>query len=189
MRIATEPQNPDVAGCVPKLELNVALREARSEDAEDIARIHVRSWQESYRGILHAEYLISLNLEEKILSRREQLKKPHPTLKTFIAQLEGRTIGFCDAGCSTIRDVSVKGKVHALYLLDAYKGRGIGTRLWAVATAYLKEKNLSPYMNWVLEDNFRARSFYETKGGKLFLKRGIEFGGRLYQKVAYRYDE
>ncbi len=189
MRAAIETQDPEAVGYNTKIKREVWVRGATPKDAEDIARIHVKSWQESYRGILHAEYLANINIDERILLRKKQFETCPPALKTFVALVQDRVIGFCDAGCASPDDAPIRGKIQALYLLEDYKGQGIGTRLWMAATTYLKENNLLPYMNWVLEDNHRARSFYEAKGGKLFLKREIEFGGRIYQKVAYRYDD
>ncbi|MCY9076700.1 GNAT family N-acetyltransferase, partial [Bacillus inaquosorum] len=42
----------------------VILREAKVEDIKDIAKVHVDSWGTTYRGIVPADYLNSLNYKE-----------------------------------------------------------------------------------------------------------------------------
>ena len=44
------------------------IRSAQPSDAAGIARVHVRSWQQAYAGLMPAEYLDAL---EKTLTQRE----------------------------------------------------------------------------------------------------------------------
>lgn len=167
----------------------VTFREATLTDAEDVARVHIQAWQESYRNLLHSDYLASLDLGERILSRRKLLEAPPPDFKCFVALIHNKLIGFCDMGRAHFDLSPIKGQVHSLYLLNDYKSRGIGTRLWYTAVDHLEQRSLVPYMNWVLEENHQARRFYEVKGGEFFLREDVAFGGRLYKKVGYRYQK
>lgn len=178
------------SSCSPSaLEDPVMLREAVLSDAEDIARIHIQTWQESYQNLLHSDYLTSLDLRERTQGRKKLLKTPPLDFRCFVALIRTKLIGFCDVGRAPPDLFPVKGQIHSLYLLDKYKGRGIGARLWYAAVHYLEQRDLVPYMNWVLEENHRAKRFYEAKGGELFLREDVEFGGRFYKKVGYRYQK
>jgi hypothetical protein len=42
------------------------IRTATQEDASSISRVHVESWQTTYRGILPEAFLASLNAEESM---------------------------------------------------------------------------------------------------------------------------
>ena len=49
----------------------MSVREARSGDQHDLAIVRVRSWQQGYAGIVVAEYLASLSVEEtRFVGRR-----------------------------------------------------------------------------------------------------------------------
>jgi hypothetical protein len=45
----------------------LTLRRASLEDVVDIARVHVRSWQSAYRGLLPQDYLNRLTPAQRIL--------------------------------------------------------------------------------------------------------------------------
>ena len=44
---------------------DVLIRPAKSDDALEVARVHVRSWQAAYRGLLPDDYLDDLRAEER----------------------------------------------------------------------------------------------------------------------------
>jgi len=41
------------------------LRPAEPRDALEVARVHIRTWQVAYRGLVPDEYLDSLNIEDR----------------------------------------------------------------------------------------------------------------------------
>ena len=53
------------------------LRLATIEDAEAIATIHVRTWQTAYEGIMPAQYLASLSIEERTNLWRRVISEQH----------------------------------------------------------------------------------------------------------------
>jgi len=42
------------------------IRNAQPNDAFEVAMVHVTSWQVAYRGILPAEYLEELRVEDRV---------------------------------------------------------------------------------------------------------------------------
>jgi len=44
---------------------HASIRHARVEDAEAIAAVHVAAWRESYTGLVPAEMLASLSVDER----------------------------------------------------------------------------------------------------------------------------
>jgi GNAT superfamily N-acetyltransferase len=56
------------------------------------------------------------------------------------------------------------GEIHTLYVSERAAGRGVGHALFGYTLAQLKATAHVSAILWVLEDNQRARSFYEREG-------------------------
>lgn len=56
------------------------------------------------------------------------------------------------------------GEIVAIYFLPEYMGKGYGKELLRVAIRQLKKLGFQEIFLWVLEDNLRARRFYEKEG-------------------------
>ncbi|WP_274857053.1 hypothetical protein [Bacillus methanolicus] len=41
------------------------IRKAVGDDAAQIARVHVKSWQETYKGLIDQNYLDNLKIEKR----------------------------------------------------------------------------------------------------------------------------
>ena len=66
----------------------VTVRRAVRTDAKSIARVHIDSWQSTYRGIVPDDYLAKLSYEE-----REKMWDriiADPSKHTFLAEAAGR---------------------------------------------------------------------------------------------------
>ncbi len=157
------------------------------EDVEQVIRVQVQGWKESYQGIIDQAVLDSMAYSEERVKRRKGFFLSNPTLRCFIALQGNKIIGFVDAGAS--RDPFLgKGEVLAIYLLNEYKRQGIGKALWTAATDYLKQQQLVPYIVWGLKDNLPARKFYEKMGGQLIHSKELEIGSKLYAEVCYGFE-
>ena len=56
------------------IELNI--REAKLEDAVQIAEVHIKSWRQAYKGVVHQSYLDNgLDINERTKRWREGLRK------------------------------------------------------------------------------------------------------------------
>jgi hypothetical protein len=44
----------------------ISVREAKPQDAADVAGVHVRSWQVAYRGLFPDDYLDGLRAEDRM---------------------------------------------------------------------------------------------------------------------------
>jgi GNAT superfamily N-acetyltransferase len=139
------------------------LRPAEPADAMDVARVHVRSWQAGYRGLLPAEYLDQLRPEDRA-ARYDfvtwDVAKPY----TIVALDGARICGFVTT--MQARDVEIErcGELAALYVDPDDWGRGIGVALVSAARARLIECGFQNAILWVLAGNARAARFYERDG-------------------------
>jgi ribosomal protein S18 acetylase RimI-like enzyme len=160
----------------------VRVRPARRDDAAAIADVHVRTWQAAYEHIFGAERLAGIGAQ-RVAQWERWLDDPRPDWRIFVAVSGGQVRGFVWTGDN--RDEPGKGELFAIYVLPDAWGSGAGS---ALMTAALEA--LSGYASatlWVLEDNPRARRFYEREGwiadgGR----REGEFLGVAVPEVRYR---
>ncbi|MEM7019803.1 MAG: GNAT family N-acetyltransferase [Pseudomonadota bacterium] len=138
------------------------LRNAITEDAQRIAEIHIRTWQVAYAGIMPGEHLASLSIETRTENWRKMLSQsPNNTL---VAEENDTITGWISYGPCRDEDDADKGEVYAIYILPEYWGQGYGEALLTQAETNLQRLGYQVVTLWVLEDNHRARRFYENRG-------------------------
>ncbi len=131
----------------------------REDEVRGKAYVHFRAWKDAYRGLVDQGFLDARTLE---LSEGSALKAFEAGYATLLAKDGNRVVGFADYGPCRDDDLSDTGEVYAIYLLEPYYRRGIGTMLMREAldcmAAYPR------VAVWVLEGNDRAISFYRSFG-------------------------
>lgn len=163
----------------------ILIREANTNDLDAIVNVHIKSWQQSYQGILPKEYLDNISLKERTNLWGELLSKSSNDSEHFVVLVDKQLVGFCSVGkCRTTSDVIV-GEVFAIYILDKYKRKGIGSLLFNRAKKFLFENNLVPYVIWVLQDNIPACEFYKKNGGIAKLSKVDDLGGNSYHELGF----
>ena len=139
------------------------LRAAQPADAIAVAKVHVRSWQIAYRGLLPDEYLDGLRPEDRAQSYT--FGDPDPLLPASLVAVEGRAIcGFATTGPSRDEDRLGTGELLALYVDPDRWGVGIGRALIQEARARLAQQGFDKASLWVLVGNERADRFYRLDG-------------------------
>ena len=144
----------------------LSVRRATPNDAPGIAVVHVTSWQRAYRGLLPQEFLDSLSVEARTRTWTQNLEQPLlPGAATFVAEHDGRVIGFASVGPSRDEDAEPgAGELWGLYLHPDHWGAGHGHALHAHAMDALTATGVTGATLWVLTTNKRARRFYELHG-------------------------
>jgi GNAT superfamily N-acetyltransferase len=160
------------------------VRRATLADAAAIAEVHVRTWQSAYEHVFGAERLTGVTVEQRLPMWRQILQTEEQ--KAFVAEDEDdRIIGWCTVGPS--RDDDADGELWGIYVLPDAWGSGAGTVLMAAGVGALRESGCREVILWVLEDNPRARRFYEREGWVLDGEcKEDEFLGVAVTEVRYR---
>lgn len=128
----------------------------------DVARVHVRSWQVGYRGILPDAYLDGMRPEER--AARYTFGDPDPGKPdTIVAVDDGAIRGFVTTGPAR-DETGGAGHLMALYVDPDAWGRGIGRILIARGRAELVRRGHREAVLWVLAANERAQRFYVADG-------------------------
>ena len=163
------------------------IRKATIADAAALARVHVDTWRTTYSGIVPDAHLASLSYEKRTARWAEQIQATLAgKFAIFVAEDEnGQIAGFVDGGPNRDDDPIYKGELYAIYILQAYQGRGIGKQLVPPLAKSLLAMGLDTMLLWVLTDNTPARRFYESLGGHYVRTHYFEIGGVSLEEVSY----
>lgn len=99
---------------------------------------------------------------------------------------DGMIIGTSGFGKSRMQNMQGYGEVISLYLLPEYMGKGYGRQLLQAVISELENMGYDKVFLWVLEENRKARRFYERFGfiqNEHFLINSI--GNRELKEVQY----
>ncbi len=136
------------------------IRAATTADADDIAGVQERTWQAAYRHVFPAR-----ELDRGGFIRPERwrgrIARPPAGWSTFVAVQEGVVTGFASVGPS--RDEHGVGELYAIYVEPEHWSTGAGRALIERSEEHLRSSYDEATL-WVLEDNPRARAFYERGG-------------------------
>lgn len=153
-----------------------------SDDRLAISKIYEESWNYAYKGIIPQEYLNS------IPEGRWSKKFDIPGWKTLVCIVDGKYIGtssFCKSRFEQFPDC---GEIISIYFLPEYMGKGYGKKLLETSILELKKLGFDELFLWVLDDNIKAKNFYEHLG---FLQTeeylDDTIGGKEFREVRFIY--
>jgi len=164
----------------------LTVRTARPEDAADLARIYIESWQDTYAGVISHTLLGAM-------SRKSHTARWQATIKTMdrqggtvlVAEEPGfGPVGLCSLGRARDRALGFEGEVYTLYVDPAFLGRGTGRALLCGAFEALKERKLRSCLIWSHARN-NACFFYEAMGGRRVATRTTRLMGELTPEIGF----
>lgn len=154
----------------------------QTDDRAAISRIYEKSWKFAYKDIIPQGYLDSIPTGQWVSSLDKSGRKSLVMIEnnTFIG-----TSSFCR---SRFPDFDGSGEIVSIYFLPEYMGKGYGKLLMDAVIAELSKMEFNDVFLWVLEDNYRARKFYEKYG---FVQSDNSLydniGGKNLREIQYRY--
>ena len=162
------------------------IRKATLDDIPAIARVHVDTYQATYKGIIpdrslaNQSYIKRQSSWERIFDRALDSSK-------FIYVAENQTkqiIGFVHGGLEREGNLVYKGEIYAIYVLPNYQQQGVGRNLWQTAIEKLNRMGINSLIVWVLADN-SACQFYEALKGVKIRTKQIKRGDKTLTAIAY----
>jgi ribosomal protein S18 acetylase RimI-like enzyme len=135
------------------------VRRATAADAAAIETIRVNGWRVAYRHVLPVDELDAMVIDAT--RWRSRLEKPPAGWSTAVAVNGDLVVGFASIGPS--RDEQGIGELYAIYVDPAHWSTGAGRSLLDWGEAQLRSEYAEATL-WVLEENPRARRFYERAG-------------------------
>ncbi|KAJ6786935.1 hypothetical protein PWT90_00077 [Aphanocladium album] len=175
----------------------IVIRRATVADAADIARIHVHSWQETYRGMMPQSFLDALDISQRTRRWTAELQVPN-SVPSFVALVDGQVYGMAGAGAQRPpRDGDAAAaaaarqydsEIYRLYVLNEAKGQGLGRKLMRAMADSLAANGMTRPMLWVAAEN-PTRTFYEHLGGREFARKTEVVGGVDLEEIAYGWED
>lgn len=154
----------------------------KSDDINAIGKIYEKSWKFAYNGIIPKDYFDSVS-GDKWLPHFENKSMNSLVLienKQFIG-----TSSYCKSRSKEFNDF---GEIVSIYLLPEHMGKGYGKLLFEATLNELIKLGYKNVFLWVLEENTRARRFYEKQKFKLSDKSNyVNIGSKNLKEVAYTY--
>jgi GNAT superfamily N-acetyltransferase len=126
-----------------------------------MARVNVRSWQETYRGLMPDAVLDDPDLTDT----RERFwtaalsEERYRDNRVAVAERDGELIGIAMSGPPLDDDVTWARQLYVLYVCAAHHGTGAGPGLLAAVVD--REESVAL---WVADPNPRAQAFYRRHG-------------------------
>ena len=145
---------------------DVLVRTATPADAEAMARVHDRSYRTFYRGILPDEALTRRTVEERAAEWRD-------TIESGVGVASAVLIGGAIVGVSFAFEdrsdefASPTGNLTTLFIDPDHIRTGRGRDLLEAAVGWFRARGHTSAVLWCLEENERARRFYEAQGWSL----------------------
>ncbi|MBO1750749.1 GNAT family N-acetyltransferase [Actinotalea sp. BY-33] len=165
---------------------DMVIRPATDDDARAIAEVHVASWRQAYTGVIDEDYLAKLDVSARAAWWSELLDSSNTSTSVWVAENEGRVVGFASMGPSLDEDADRSAlQIYTIYLDPSAWGHGIARELMRTVLADVPEG--VPVTLWVPAANERARHFYRRHGFSADgVERVEEFGGDQLREMRYR---
>ncbi|MGK5114256.1 MULTISPECIES: N-acetyltransferase family protein [unclassified Geodermatophilus] len=139
----------------------LTVRRARVEDAAQMARVNVRCWQETYRGLMpdavlddpgfpaaRARFWTAALTDER-----------HRENRVAVAERDGEVVGIAMSGPPLDAAAAWARQLYVLYVRAADHGTGAGRALLEAVVDPGESAAL-----WVADPNPRAQAFYRKHG-------------------------
>ncbi|GAA0528782.1 GNAT superfamily N-acetyltransferase [Rhizomicrobium palustre] len=163
--------------------LALEIRQARQDDAADVAQVYIDSWHDTYPGVLPNGLLRAMTPKGQtarwLAAIRAQARE-----KVLVADSHHGIIGMASLGPSRDTVLGFDGEVYTLYVDPAYFGQGVGRALLKGAFGTMRRDGMSSCVIWAHARN-HARFFYEAMGGKLVAERNAKLMGEACPETAY----
>jgi ribosomal protein S18 acetylase RimI-like enzyme len=143
----------------------IRFRRGGIHDAAAVAALHADSWRRNYRGAYADGFLDGDVLTERLAFWTARLREATADHVLTLAEEDGSLVGF--AYSLLDEDPAWGALLGNLHVAHTHQRQRIGTRLMALtAQAVIEQRPSSGLSLWVLEQNVRAQSFYEARGGR-----------------------
>ncbi|MBD7962915.1 GNAT family N-acetyltransferase [Fictibacillus norfolkensis] len=162
------------------------IRRAQITDAAEIAKVHVKSWQQSYRGLIEDDYLSQMSVTEREQRWSEWLdQKSHIVL--VLEDENQQLCGFISGG-SIRSQHQYESEVYAFYLLKEVQQKGHGTKLLKMFSEKLITLGKKSMIVWVLKDN-PSKQAYISLGGKKIDEEQVMIGKQQLLEECFAWDD
>ncbi len=149
---------------------DVSVRAARVEDAAEIGRIQISTWQTAYNNLLPAAVLEALSADLAEASWQDALTAPPSGRHHVLVATEQQwTVGFAALGPAADLqpddpEPQATAELSPLLVEPRWGRRGHGSRLLAAAVEFARRDGMTRAVAWIPEADTASRDFYVSAG-------------------------
>jgi ribosomal protein S18 acetylase RimI-like enzyme len=145
------------------------IRRAAETDASAIAELHGRSFRATYSHLPKTMDAIEKGASQRLTLWTNRLQNPVADCAVLVAEDRGGIQGFVYSGPTKDTDDNPgrTGQVFSIHVDPPAWGAGVGRELLDNAVANLRSAGFEDATLWVVDENRRARMFYEARGWNL----------------------
>jgi GNAT superfamily N-acetyltransferase len=149
---------------------DVSVRPAREEDAAELGRIQIETWQTAYKDILPLPVLDSLHAEDAAASWQSAIASPPSSRHHVLVALEQQwTVGFAalapaDADEPDLHHPEFTALIAPMLVEPRWGRRGHGSRLLAAAIEHARGDGMTHAIVWIPEKDEASKAFLTSAG-------------------------
>lgn len=143
------------------------LRQATIHDAEEIARLHVAVWQDTYRHLAPQVAIDALTEVLRLRQWRAALSAREDGQVTVVAELDGIIVGFTQLASPQEPLFGDGQEVKYLYVAGSHARQGIGRQLLRHLAKIALRDGVRSLGLGVVVGNEAAISFYQAMAARL----------------------
>ncbi len=141
----------------------IKIRPASVDDAPVIASIINSAWKKAYAGIVPQSYLDKLDRLPRERQLAEGLRHT-ASLRCYLLEADSIPVGTADLHPTRDQDLTNTAEFSFFYFLPEVWRLGYGKHLLQHLKSEARTQGFTHLCCWVLEENLRAISFYESQG-------------------------
>lgn len=156
------------------------IRPAKWEDAAAIGKVYCLGWQTGYDGLMPDFFLNALT-PENCAPKPDHIAPD----RRLVAEVDGEVVGTVTFGPG--REDHTLLEIQSIYVLPQHWDKGQGSAMFRAVCDRAKEQGYPGLYVWTLEDNTRAKAFYERMGmSPTGEAREFEIAGSYLPEVKYQ---
>ncbi len=143
------------------------MRVATVADAAAVARVQVASWRERYDGVLPAELVDAMNVDDFAERWRASIHRPGDARNRVLVALDGDDIrGFAVTGPASDPDADpiADGEIAELTVEPDHRRQGHGSRLLQASVETLRSDRFTRGVVWIASADDATRTFVTEAG-------------------------
>ncbi|MBV1849615.1 GNAT family N-acetyltransferase [Catellatospora tritici] len=146
--------------------MTVVVRAGGPGDAGLVGRLHAASRRATYRGVLSEAELATITDAQQTAKWSLLLTTQAETHRLYLAERDEQALGFGYLGPAPAdeRAAPRTGMLNAIHVRPGEIGTGVGRLLMRTCLDAFADRGDTSALLWVVEDNDRARRFYERGG-------------------------
>jgi len=153
--------------------MDYKIRKKERNDCAAVDHVVTIAWNETYKGIVPDDFLNNLYLNENERSANSYNKFSEFDNHQYVLEVDNNIVGFINVGSTSETEYDNCGEIHAVYIINDYKGNGFGKKLIEVGIQELNSMGYDKMVIGCLVGN-PSNEFYKHIGGKYIKQRMFE---------------